>query len=233
MALDEALLDAAGSQADLAYLRTYEWTSPTLSLGYFQPIEAVRALPRWDGVPLVRRQTGGGAICHHHEITYTLILPASHPLARTAALLYQTVHAAIGDALAGLGLHTFRRGGQPERPDRDQKRSLLCFTNAHADDIVAGGVKIVGSAQRRRLGAVLQHGSILWARSPLAPELAGVCDVADVSVQPDDWALQLLAGIPDALGLGPVRSALPAEVRSRACELEVNRYRQPAWTELR
>jgi lipoate-protein ligase A len=233
MALDEALLDAGAARGDAAFLRTYEWTTPTLSLGYFQRIEAVRAEPRWQGVPTVRRQTGGGAIWHHHEITYTLVIPASHPLARPSTVLYQAVHTVIADALAGLGIRAGRRGDEPDRRDRDRKRSLLCFTDAHEDDIVTGGVKIVGSAQRRRRGAVLQHGSILWARSCRVPELPGVCDVADVIVQPRAWAEKLLEGIPDALGLGPVRSAIPADIRSRARELEVVRYCQPAWTDFR
>jgi hypothetical protein len=134
MALDEALLDAVASRGDASYLRTYEWTVPTLSLGYFQRIDDVRSDPRWLGVPMVRRQTGGGAIWHHHEITYTLVVPASHPLARPSTCLYRAVHAAVSQALAGLGIRTKRRGDDPDRPDRDPKRSLLCFTEAHADD---------------------------------------------------------------------------------------------------
>jgi lipoate-protein ligase A len=233
MALDEALLDAVASRGDASYLRTYEWTVPTLSLGYFQRIDDVRSDPRWLGVPMVRRQTGGGAIWHHHEITYTLVVPASHPLARPSTCLYRAVHAAVSQALAGLGIRTKRRGDDPDRPDRDPKRSLLCFTEAHADDIVTGGVKIVGSAQRRRQGAVLQHGSVLWARSRFVPELPGVCDVADVKVGPRAWAEGLLEGIPDALGMDPVRAAIPADIASRARALELIRYTQAAWTMLR
>jgi lipoyl(octanoyl) transferase len=233
MALDEALLEAVASGDDASYLRTYEWTVPTLSLGYFQRIDAVRAEPRWLGVPTVRRQTGGGAIWHHDEITYALVVPASHPLARPSTRLYRAVHAAVAHALAGLGIRTKRRGDEPDRADRNQKRSLLCFTEAHADDIVTDGVKIVGSAQRRRQGAVLQHGSILWARSGLVPELPGVCDVADVKVGSRAWALGLLEGIPNALGLDPVRTAIPAEIASQARTLELVRYSQAAWTMLR
>ena len=60
MALDEALLDSVGSDPAKAVLRTYEWTPPTLSLGYFQSIAEVETDPRWAGVPIVRRPTGGG-----------------------------------------------------------------------------------------------------------------------------------------------------------------------------
>jgi lipoate-protein ligase A len=233
MALDEALLDAVASQGGAAYLRTYEWAVPTMSLGYFQRVQAVRADPRWRAVPIVRRQTGGGAIWHHHEITYALVVPATHPMARPSTLLYRAVHTAIALALAGLGIRANRRGDESVHPNRDQKRSLLCFTDAHADDIVTDGVKIVGSAQRRRQGAVLQHGSILWARSRFVPELPGVCDVADVRVEARAWAERLLEGIPVALELDSVRSSIPMDVWSRARDLEAARYVDSAWIDLR
>src|SRR4051812_45773913 len=95
MALDEALLEAAAADASFAALRTYGWSTPTLSLGYFQAIAAAEADPRWRGVALVRRPTGGGAIWHHHELTYALALPASHPLGRSRVALYHEVHASI------------------------------------------------------------------------------------------------------------------------------------------
>ena len=82
MALDEALLDRVSAQPEFAYLRMYGWTVPTLSLGYFQHLAQARAEPRWRSVPLVRRATGGGAIWHHHELTYALALPARHPQAQ-------------------------------------------------------------------------------------------------------------------------------------------------------
>ena len=74
MALDEAMLEEA-ARGDAAYLRFYGWTVPTLSLGYFQRMADVRADPRWAGVPIVRRPTGGGAIWHHHELTYAIAVP--------------------------------------------------------------------------------------------------------------------------------------------------------------
>ncbi len=75
MALDEALLDAVAADAETAYLRTYGWTVPTLSLGYFQRLAEVQADARWQSVAVVRRLTGGGAIWHHQEVTYALIVP--------------------------------------------------------------------------------------------------------------------------------------------------------------
>ena len=144
MALDEALLDTVSADPGNAYLRTYEWTEPTLSLGYFQRLADVQSDPRWRSAAVVRRLTGGGAIWHHHEVTYALIVPASHPLARPNTALYRAVHAAIVEMLAGVGIKAERRGddASPDRPGLD--RPLLCFTDRDPEDLVYQGFKIVG-----------------------------------------------------------------------------------------
>ena len=99
MALDEAMLEAV-ARDEAAYLRFYGWTVPTLSLGYFQRMAEVRADPRWRRRPIVRRPTGGGAIWHHHELTYALAVPAGSPLVRPNTALYRAVHGAIARVLA-------------------------------------------------------------------------------------------------------------------------------------
>src|SRR5262245_49563826 len=110
MALDEALLDAVAGDSSCAVLRTYGWTEPTLSLGFFQKVAEAEADPRWAGVPLVRRPTGGGAIWHDHELTYALVIPANHSLARPSRALYHEVHSAIAALLRTHGAVTERRG---------------------------------------------------------------------------------------------------------------------------
>src|SRR5437868_9532074 len=110
MALDEALLDVVAADPSAAVFRTYEWSVPTLSLGYFQGVAEAEADPRWREVPLVRRPTGGGAIWHHHELTYTLVVPRSHPLAQRPAELYRATHAAIAEVLRAQGIAADRRG---------------------------------------------------------------------------------------------------------------------------
>ena len=233
MALDEALLERVAGEAANGYLRTYGWTTPTLSLGYFQHLDEVQADPRFQTVPMVRRLTGGGAIWHHHELTYALVVPASHPLARRSTGLYHTVHGAIAHALREEGISAARRGDATRSGHVDKKRPLLCFTAIDPEDIVTDGVKVVGSAQRRRGGAVLQHGSLLLARSSRTPELLGVCDVADESAGNHDWSDRLLARIPAALGLRRFDTQVPPEARARALELQHARYENPAWTGLR
>src|SRR4051794_10380958 len=125
MALDEALLDAAVETPGLAYFRTYEWSEPTLSLGYFQARSEAESDPRFRGVAIVRRPTGGGAIWHDHEVTYALVLPTSHPSARRGGTLYRDVHAAIARAFHSLGIPVARRGESPVRAD--SARPFLCF----------------------------------------------------------------------------------------------------------
>ncbi|MFI5454090.1 MAG: biotin/lipoate A/B protein ligase family protein [Isosphaerales bacterium] len=233
MALDEALLDFVAAGNEAAFLRTYGWTIPTLSLGYFQHLADARAEPRWREVPIVRRLSGGGAIWHHHEVTYAVVVPASSPLARPSTGLYRAVHTAIADTLESLGVRASLRGDAVDSRNCERRRPLLCFTDTNPEDIVTYGVKIAGSAQRRRGGAVLQHGSVLLARSCRTPELLGICDVAELPAEPLDWSERLLERIPDALGLHPLAVRAPDEVRVRATELERIRYRDPAWTELR
>jgi lipoyl(octanoyl) transferase len=233
MALDEVLLETVASGASGALLRTYGWSVPTLSLGYFQRLAEARAESRWRDVPIVRRPTGGGAIWHHHEVTYALAVPESHPLARPSSALYRAVHAAIAGGLVGLGVSAVRQGKVFRSVDCERSRPLLCFTDLSPEDIVFEGVKIVGSAQRRRGGAVLQHGSIMLARSPQVPELSGLCDVADLSVQPKEWSDRLFEWIPKSLGLHPVAVQLPDEIRMQARERALRRYGDSAWTGIR
>jgi lipoate-protein ligase A len=233
MARDEALLEAAGTGESVAHLRTYGWSEPTLSLGYFQRLAEVRADSRFRDVPIVRRPTGGGAIWHHHELTYALAVPERHPLARPSTRLYRAVHGAISGGLVGFGVQSVRRGEVFSPDDCERGRPLLCFTDRSAEDIVFEGIKIVGSAQRRRGGAVLQHGSILLARSSRTPELRGLCDVADLSDDPKVWSERLVDWITTALGLRGIAWRLAEGIHVEAIARDTGRYRDPAWTEIR
>ena len=229
MAMDEAMLEAVAADGPAAALRTYGWSEPTLSLGYFQRIAEAEADPRWRGVPTVRRPTGGGAIWHDRELTYALAVPAAHPHSRRPADLYRAVHAAIAEALRSRGLPA-RRRGEEAAPDG---RPFLCFADRDPEDVVAAGAKVVGSAQRRRAGAVLQHGSILLARSATTPELPGVADLADAPAEAVAWIDLLRDHVLTALDLLMIRSGPSAALLDRAGELERRTYRSPHWTRRR
>ena len=233
MALDEAILEAVGRGEPRAALRVYGWSVATLSLGYFQRMAEVRADGRFNDVPIVRRPTGGGAIWHHHEVTYALALPEGHALSRPSVRLYRAVHGAITGGLVRLGIGAVRSGEVFSSGDCGRSRPLLCFTDRSPEDIVCEGTKIVGSAQRRRWGAVLQHGSVLLARSALAPELGGLSDVANGSDDPREWSGRLVEWITKGISLCPIPSSIPEAIREQAAGREAGRYRDPAWTEIR
>ena len=187
MARDAALLDKAIEYRTCA-VRLYQWKEPTLSLGYFQHDLAIPAALAT--LARVRRLSGGGAIVHHHELTYSCVIPPGHTLGSSPGGLYRLIHEQIVDALREQ--HTDRTaiatigdraagptGSRPAAVDpRQTAEPFLCFFRRSPNDIVLYGHKIAGSAQRRRKGAVLQHGSILLRSSKYVSELKGIQDVA-------------------------------------------------------
>jgi lipoate-protein ligase A len=227
MALDEALLDTVSDNPARAVFRTYEWSIPTLSLGYFQKAREAEADPRWRDVAMVRRLTGGGAIWHHHELTYALVVPERHPLAGRGTALYHAVHEAISEMFRTAGVSVGRWGDRVNESPAD--RPFLCFEDRNPEDLVAGSAKVVGSAQRRRFGAVLQHGSILLAHSPRTPELLGICDVIPVAADTARWASDVCAYVLCALGLRPQPGELTMVEKCQTRALRERVYGERAW----
>ncbi|WP_428306441.1 lipoate--protein ligase family protein [Lacipirellula sp.] len=256
MGFDEALLEQA-ADAGTATLRFYQWQEPTLSLGYFQSYDERDTHAASRQAAVVRRQSGGGALMHDRELTYSLSLPADHPLARQSPQLYDVAHRSLIECLAaegvGAALHSDRDTppaaaaspaltGKVEPSDSDAAEPFLCFARRTSADIVLPGsvaaeppVKIVGSAQRRRRGAVLQHGSILLDRSPAAPELAGIEQISGVSITPDwivkNWKGSLATLL--KLKLTPFQPADDSALMDRAEELRAGKYADSAWTQRR
>lgn len=231
MALDEALLESVAADPTAAALRTYGWAEPTLSLGYFQPWAGADFDPALAPLPRVRRATGGGAILHDHELTYAIAVPRDHLLARRGVLLYEAVHAAISVAIRTFGVDATPRG--PTAPLDPTGRPFLCFRDRDPADLLIAGHKVVGSAQRRRAGAVLQHGSVLLARSPAAPDLLGLADLADAPADPSAWLDPIRSSLPGSLGFRPRVGPLPDRLRARAGELAQLVYRDPTWSHRR
>jgi lipoyl(octanoyl) transferase len=234
MAVDEALLEWS-AETGRAAIRFYRWAEPTLSLGYFQPIAARRVHTASRDGPAVRRLTGGGAIVHDRELTYSLVVPASHPAGWRRAALYEAVHGALVEALAGWGI---RASLCPAGPSgRADDEPFLCFQRRAPGDVLVGGVKVAGSAQRRRRGAVLQHGSVLLGRSAAAPELPGLGDLGGPADAPGaamaDAALAAawLEPLARRLALRWVEWPGEAGLFGRARRLVDARYAAPAWTD--
>lgn len=180
MAVDEALLESAAGGGPTT-LRLYQWETATVSLGYFQrETPEIEPDGRFHGLPAVRRLSGGGAILHDRELTYSVTIPETHPLAETPTRLYDVVHASIAAALAEWGITVEPRGVTDEG-----NKTFLCFARGDRRDLVCKGFKVVGSAQRRRGRAILQHGSVLLSRSPWAPEFPGLAELSGTPLDPE------------------------------------------------
>lgn len=194
MALDEALLLARGPAPTL---RFYTWRPAALSLGYFQRHCEVRGIERAEAV--VRRLTGGGAIHHARELTFSIRVPRGHPpYDGTVADSYARVHRAIAGALAELGVDAGLRGDAPLASDRHG--TGMCFHASTPLDLAWGGRKGVGSAQRRKDAGILHHGSIKLGATPME-EGAATLVRAGREVEPEELAGLLCAAFARSFGL--------------------------------
>lgn len=173
MAVDEALAASCRTEATAPTLRLYAWERPSISLGYFQRPDEVVDLDRCRdaGVPVVARTTGGRAVYHHHEVTYSLVAPIPHPLfPPTIKGTFAAVAHALAAGLAELGVavDTWADDRGSAIRTKPGGRSPFCFESVSWYEITLGGKKLIGSAQRRWKAAFLQHGSLLLAYEPEA-----------------------------------------------------------------
>ena len=173
MALDEAILEAAGRGAVPPTLRLYAWQPACLSLGYAQPYSDVDlAALHAHGWELVRRPTGGRAILHTDEITYSVSGPADEPrLAGSVLESYRVLAQALLRTLELLHIpaQALEKPAAPGQPARAAEQNPVCFEVPSNYEITVQGKKLIGSAQARRKEGVLQHGSL-----PLFGDLARI-----------------------------------------------------------
>jgi lipoate-protein ligase A len=229
MARDEAILTAVGRGESPATLRFYRWSPPTISLGYFQAYAEYEALPPPAGqLAVVRRQTGGGAILHDLELTYSITLPLDHSLIREAGpnALYHHIHGVFAAMLANLGIPTSR--GPVGGAGCSHGGPFFCFERHSCFDLLLDGAKLMGSAQRRTSHAVLQHGSfILDSRFP-QQKCATVASRAAVDIEPHLPALaSAIAGQPAGApgSLTPLELDLAQQFRQKYAGREWTRKR--------
>jgi lipoate-protein ligase A len=243
MAVDEVLLERMADD-NVPTLRIYRWERPTLSLGYFQPYGQRQSHRASLDADVVRRLSGGGAILHDQEITYSLVLPETHPLAADTQRLYNTVHHAIVDWLGEFSAMKATSGRlvlcEKQQKSVRREEPFMCFERRSPGDVLlvdvptgSGEHKIVGSAQRRRRGSVLQQGSILWATSPAAPKIHGFTNLTGVSIPLAEAAENLSTKILDSLHLNHEIAQHSGELLAAARESCTDRYDLPTWTERR
>jgi lipoate-protein ligase A len=222
MAADETLLHSALS--GIASLRFYGWTEPTVSLGYFQPERLRRDDPLLAGLPFVRRPTGGDILVHHHEVTYALALPLGAAWQGGEPWLPR-MHAVIADALAGLGVAV--RLCEPAGQQRHD--GPLCFRHFTTGDLLLGGAKVVGSAQRRQRGALLQHGALLLAQSSHTPLLPGLRELTGCSLTVAETCAAVQVALVRRTGWVLETGDWTAEERRHKEALVVGKYTQDSW----
>lgn len=183
MALDQALAESAAAGSAPPALRFYRWDPPAVSLGRHQPLADIdQAAVAARGFELVRRPTGGRAILHIDELTYSVAAPTGDPRVAGGVMdAYLRLSNALVAGLHTLGLAAAEKAPAATRAGADV--SAACFEVPSAYEITAGGRKLMGSAQSRRAGYVLQHGSL--------PLRGDVARLVDLLVLPEGQAEQL------------------------------------------
>ncbi len=180
MAIDEAMLVGVNRGSTPPTVRVYAWDPPTVSLGFAQRVEDELDLEalRGAGFGVVRRPTGGRAVLHAGELTYSVVGPAGEePLGRSIMEAYEAIARALAAGLERLGVKVELASVATEAMGRGGA-SPPCFASAGRYEVVVGGRKLIGSAQRRVGRGVLQHGSLLTDATH--ERLADVMLVADV-----------------------------------------------------
>lgn len=166
MALDEALLEWHAEGLIPPVIRFYQWEPAALSIGYFQRVERDIHLPAVKdmGLGFVRRPTGGRAVLHEHELTYSVIVSEDYPdMPKTVTEAYRVISEGILQGFRNLGLQAEFSVPKLEsdREALNQPKSAVCFDAPSWYELVVEGKKVAGSAQTRQKGVILQHGAIL------------------------------------------------------------------------
>lgn len=247
MAMDEALAASVGAGRAVPTLRLYGWERPTVSLGFLQRGSAGvdRAAARQRGVPVVRRITGGRALLHAEELTYSVALPLGGPWGSLSVpASFRVLSQGLVEMLRRLGIPAaIGPAGEGGAPGAE---GGLCFLARRMPAILVEGRKLVGSAQRRSGGWLLQHGSLLleldhefqrelfpaWP-ADAARRMTCLSELLGRRPAPEE----LFAALAEAWGScfgGPCRwgEATPLEL-AEAERLVAVRYGRAEWTEAR
>jgi lipoate-protein ligase A len=235
MARDEALLRAA-EQADefTPVLRLYGWNEPSLSIGYAQDAAAFKSM----GLPVVRRITGGRAVLHASEVTYSVTAPVSGPLfSGGAGRAYSVLSGCIVAALKDIGVEAELARGR--RTGARESGKEACFYAPSRFEVMAGARKLVGSSQRRFKRAFLQHGSILMDIDvPLHERVFGpgllarmTCVSSFSDAGEGELRERLVRRFAEGLGAGFLEGGLTPDEKRARDELKASRYSAAMWNE--
>ena len=251
MAADEAILEHIGRGDSLPTLRLYAWDPACLSLGHAQPfadVDVNRLQER--GWEVVRRLTGGRAILHTDELTYSVIAPLNEPRVEGSVLeSYNRLAQALLLAVKSLDIPVEMKEG---KADNSAAPNPVCFEVPSTHEITVNGKKLIGSAQARKKEGVLQHGSL-----PLTGDLTRICQalkfenesareraskrllerattVESALGREVSWetaAQAYIQAFEAQLGLSLERGELSESESKRTEELVKEKYAHPSWTE--
>jgi lipoyl(octanoyl) transferase len=255
MAVDEAILESYAATGGLPTVRFYTWSPPAVSLGYGQPVASdidqlqCQAL----GIDIVRRPTGGRAVLHDHEVTYSIVIRADDPRVAPGVLAaYLMVSQALIRGLSFLGIAAellpLRRG----IPASAEAVNPACFATPSSYEVAVGGRKIIGSAQRRLQGVIMQHGSIpiswdldkmgaVFGRSPsgnrpAASEMAyhtsmtSLQEAGGRAYEYGEVVSALTRGITETWGVELIPGELTVAERRLGTHLRGTKYHTASWT---
>ncbi len=226
MAIDQMLLESVAASGQPT-LRVYGWADPTLSLGYFQEVAEREAHQSSRPLAIVRRATGGGAIVHHHELTYSVFVPLEPVQIGANSNLYTLVHGAMIQALADLGIRAIRFDQSATKVCYDCP--FLCFMRRSSNDLIVNGYKVLGSAQRKSRTAVLQHGSLILRSSEFAPELPGLAELTGKAISIGRVVERFVDHLGSGLAVRWTEDRLIQDEQQRADAIVRQRFGSASW----
>lgn len=255
MAMDEALLNFVSRGEIDSVIRFYTWDPATLSIGYFQRLKKEIDIEKVKekGYGLVRRQTGGRGVLHDKELTYSVIVPESHPnMPKTVTEAYRVISQGLleGFKLLGFDAYFAVPKSKEEREKLKQPRSSVCFDAPSWYELVVEGRKIAGSAQTRQKGVILQHGSILKdididdlfdmfifkndrlkdkMKQAFVDKAVAINDISDKTISIEEMEVAFEKGFQKGLNINFKPLELTKEQQAEVKEL-AEKYKSEEWT---
>lgn len=255
MALDEALLDFHSKGEIPPVIRFYEWDPPTLSIGYFQKAEKEINLEqvKKQNLGFVRRPTGGRAVLHDKELTYSVIVTEQYPnMPESVTEAYRVISEGLLLGFQNLGLNAYF-----SIPDTEEKKEILkkpksavCFDAPSWYELVVEGKKVAGSAQTRQKGVILQHGAILLdldidqllsvfhfpsekvkerMRKQLPNKAVAINTLTTRNITVEDCKIAFKKGFEQALNIELIPYELTEEQEQYVHQLEQKKYLTDEW----
>ena len=243
MARDEALLISCTTHGVQPTLRLYQWKPACLSIGRFQRSNDIACeVCSAHHIDVVRRPSGGRALLHDDELTYTIVVPVDHPLFKEHRSILETYY----QISLGLQRGIQHLGAAVELTPARRKKShgsAACFDAPASYELTVDGRKLVGSAQARRDGVLMQHGAIpftmrmdrltsLFVEPPehLGTQMTTLCKVTNQPCSFDAVANALTKGFEETWGIRFEQSQWTSVEQSQIDELQASRYANASWT---